>query len=129
MEIFNNTKAILLPAILVVSSMLTINSAFANNTIDVSVGSTSHVKITNLSAKMVDNTIAVSGKMVRGQRGHMISKSGKVKVELYDDAGSLLKTVNLNLRRHRHHVNKPYKFSSNIEMASHNVSKVVFTSK
>jgi len=129
MNIVKNTKKVILPAIFLVTSMMTVNTVFANNTINVKVGSSSTANITNLSANMIGNTISVSGKMKRSKQGHVVFAEGKVNLELFDKAGNLLKTVSVTPRRHRHYVNQPYKFSSRIDMAAHNVSKVVVTYK
>jgi hypothetical protein len=120
-----------LTPIVIVSALLLLGTnvmAKSNQPLKVEVGANSSTKITNLVATLENDSIAVSGKMKRANRTHRFIP-GKVKIELFDTNGDLFKTVNVSHKKHRHHVYKAYKFSSNIKLESHEVSKVVVTHK
>ncbi len=126
----NILKHKLTPAVVVLSLLIPVSGALASHPVTVETGSSTTAKITNLITKLNKNSISVSGKMKRTKRGGHVIIPGQVKIDLYDEKGKLFKTVNVNHKRHRHHVNMPYKFSSNnIPLDSHDVSKVVVTHK
>lgn len=127
----NIIKNRLAPIVLALALLIPVASVMANSNhpLKIETGESSTSKITNLVAKIQNNSIAVSGKMKRTKRIGHVFIPGQVQIELFDSKGELFKTVNVNHRKHRHHVNKPYSFSSNIAIESHDVSKVIVTHK
>ncbi|MFV1984464.1 MAG: hypothetical protein ACC657_13060 [Thiohalomonadales bacterium] len=126
----NIIKNKLTPIVIASALLFSATTVLANSTpaLTIETGAASSSKITNLVATMQNDTLSVSGKMKRANRTHQFIP-GKVKIELFDKNGDLFKTVNVSHRKHRHHVYKPYKFSSNIKLDSHEISKVVVTHK
>lgn len=123
MKTLNTTSKKLIRLTLITSLLLSITTAFAAHPIKVETVASKSAKITNVSTSMLGNSLYIRGKL-KHQPGSSLIKRGKVKIDLLDADGKLLKTVTTKQRRHTHYVNRDYKFSTSVPVESHKVSMI-----
>lgn len=117
------TSKNLIKLALISSLLFSVTTAYAKHSIKIETVASKSAKIINVSTSMLGNSLYIRGKL-KHQPGSSLIKRGKIKIELMDADGKLLKTVITKQRRHTHYVNRDYKFSTSIPVDSHNVSMI-----
>ena len=123
--LINKSKNLIKMA-LVSSLLISVANAYAADPVKVETKSSKSAKVVNVTASMHGNSLSISGKLKRQPGGHIVIP-GMVKIELLDANNKVVKTTTTNYRRHSHHINKDYKFSTRVPVESHDVNMVRVT--
>jgi len=102
--------------------LIPLSNAFANHPVKIETKSSDIISFKNVTAVTKNDSINITGGLVSNSEHHIIP--GKVKIDLLDDSGSILKTVNVQYKRHKHRINNSYMFNKHMSITSLHVNKI-----
>lgn len=108
--------------------LLTASTSFANHPVLIETKSSDTAHFSNVASTVKNDSINITGELSGSSKGHM-KIPGKIKLELLDEKGTVVKTVLVSHKksthkRHKHSATKTYIFSKDIATNSLHVVKV-----